>query len=189
VTNGFGLLVATPSTKGTLPIEASGNGHIDLSEVPDFLAIALQNNRIVGYAPKKYLFPEGKNWMLQRPAESVPATVSLYSSFTTGNDWTPAKSAPASVPVYSSDLKTLVGVFYPGAWSVVTVIASASMPSTPPRTVADGQSKETSGSGSATVTWSDGPGRFAPKGVSELMALDAEIVLGLVSHDCRRFVR
>lgn len=72
-------------TKGTVPTPT--NGTIVTTRIPDFISVT-GDGRIVGYAPRDYLFPSA------------------------GSDQT--NLVGGVVPVYGPDLKTLVGHMYPG---------------------------------------------------------------------------
>jgi hypothetical protein len=72
-------------TKGTIPPPT--NGTIETTTIPDFISVT-GDGKIVGYAPRDYLFPSA------------------------GSDQN--NLVGGVVPVYGPDLKTLVGHMYPG---------------------------------------------------------------------------
>ena len=95
-TNGFGLLVSALPTKGPVPNDTIVNGQTDITKVPDFVAAVGKDGKIVGYVPKADLFPAATSGTHVGP--QTPFEVQ---------------------PVYASDLKTLVGHFYPGVGFVL----------------------------------------------------------------------
>ncbi len=95
-------------TKGTVP--TSSNGTIDSKQIPAFISALGRNGEIVGYIPRAYLVPAEKN----QPMSSKVGGVA---------------------PVYASDLKTLVGHFYPGVGFVALGTSPASKPCIPEQTV------------------------------------------------------
>ena len=95
---------AVEQTKGTIP--TSSNGALDSKEIPDFISALGRNGEIVGYIPRAYLVPAQAN----QPMSSNVGEVA---------------------PVYASDLKTLVGHFYPGVGFVALGNSPASKPASP----------------------------------------------------------
>ena len=94
-------------TRGTVP--TSSNGAIDSKQIPDFISALGRNGEIVGYIPRTYLLPAQAN----EPASSKVGGVA---------------------PVYASNLKTLVGHFYPGVGFVALGTSPASQPCIPEQT-------------------------------------------------------
>ena len=80
--------ISTALTKGTVP--STQNGRIDFKKVPDYVSVAGNSGKIVGYAPKAYMLPS--------TAANQPENPKLGSV----------------APVFGNDLKTLVGHVYPG---------------------------------------------------------------------------
>ena len=102
-------------TKGTMP--ASTSGLVNSKKAPDFISAVGRNGKIVGYIPKAYLLPTQTN----QPIGSRVGGVA---------------------PVYASNLKTLVGHFYPGVGFVPLGQSAVSEPCTPVTTFersSDGQ--------------------------------------------------
>ncbi len=103
-------------TKGTIP--SSTNGAIDSKKVPDFISAVGRNGKIVGYIPRTYLLPAQAN----QPVSSKVGGVA---------------------PVYASNLKTLVGHFYPGVGFVPLGTSPAAQPCIPEQTFSRAVSGQT----------------------------------------------
>jgi hypothetical protein len=106
-------------TKGTIP--SSNNRTIDTKKVPDYISVLGRDGKIAGYTPRAYLLPGQVN----QPVNSKVGGVA---------------------PVYASNLKTLVGHFYPGVGFVALGRSLASQPCTPITTygeTAEGQTVTT----------------------------------------------
>ncbi len=103
-------------TKGTMP--SSTNGTINTKKVPDFISAIGRDGKIVGYIPKAYLLPTPAN----QPTNSKVGGVA---------------------PVYASNLKTVVGHFYPGIGFVPLGQSPASEPCTPVTTLEQSSNGQT----------------------------------------------
>jgi hypothetical protein len=105
---GAALLVAALAVAGCSPLASKGtmpppgpNGEVDASLAPDFIAVAGEDEGIVGYVPKRFLFPE-------------PTTrVDLQES---------------DIPVYAEDLRTLIGHMVAGRGFVPLGVDPQSVP-------------------------------------------------------------
>jgi hypothetical protein len=114
-------------TKGTMP--SSANGTINAKKVPDFIGAVGRDGKIVGYIPRAFLLPTRANQPLSSKVDDV-------------------------APVYASNLKTLVGHFYPGVGFVPLGQSPTSEPCTPAETfsqTADGQTTTRSIACSSTI--------------------------------------
>jgi hypothetical protein len=107
------LLLAACSaagSKGTMP-PAGPNGDVDPSAAPDFIAVAGDDSDVIGYIPKRFLFP-------------LPTT-------------TPGLPHDEAWPVYAEDLRTLIGHMVQGRGFVPLGVDPESVPRDP---VVDGPS-------------------------------------------------
>jgi hypothetical protein len=98
---------AVGPTKSTIP--SSTNGTVDSERVPNFISALGRDGKIAGYIPRAYILPAGAN----QPSGSGVGAVA---------------------PVYASNLKTLVGHFYPGVGFVPLGARPASEPCMPEQT-------------------------------------------------------
>ena len=107
VVTGLALLLVACSpagTKGTMP-PAGPNGDVDPSAAPDFIAVAGVDRDIVGYVPKRFLFPQPTT-SAELPHEEP---------------W----------PVYAEDLRTLIGHMVQGKGFVPLGVDPATVPDRP----------------------------------------------------------
>jgi hypothetical protein len=105
---GAALLVAALAVAGCSPLASKGtmpppgpNGDVDANLAPDFIAVAGPDGGIVGYIPKRFLFPE------------PTTTVDLQEP-----EW----------PVYAEDLRTLIGHMVAGRGFVPLGVDPHSVP-------------------------------------------------------------
>jgi hypothetical protein len=131
------------ATKGTVP-SSTTHGTFDTKKIPDFIATLDRNGKLVGYIPRKYLFPSPDQ---------------------------PEKIGDIA-PVYAANLKTLVGHMYPGVGFVPLGKSVQSLPCNPITffgAVAGGSvTTSTAPCPIVTETVPNVVGRFTPTGVGML---------------------
>jgi PASTA domain len=150
-------------TKGTMP--SSTSGMVSTTKVPDFISAVGRNGKLVGYIPKGYLLPAQTNQAVNSKLGAV-------------------------APVYASNLKTLVGHFYPGVGFVPLGQSPASEPCTPVTTFEQSASGHTTTASiacpSTTETVPNIIGASTPSAMGQLSALSLS---GNITYKHSRSVR